>query len=116
MALEARSVGGSPAMTNYTPSSAVSAGQVIVSNGQCLIAHSDIAADKGGALSAPNGSAFYEVSKGTTAAALTFNQIVYWDDTNNVANTATTGTMLGRFNDGTSTTAAGTIVVRNSAN
>ena len=113
--MEARFVGGSPAMTNYTPSSAVSAGQVIVVNGQCLIAHSDIAADALGAVSAQNGSAFYEVSKGTTAAILTFNQVMYWDNTNDIANTATTGTMIGRFVDGTATTAAGTIVIRNAS-
>lgn len=112
--MEARFVGGSPALTNYTPSSDVSAGQVIVANGQCLIAHSDIAANELGAVSAQDGSAFYEVSKGTTAAVLTFNQVVYWDNTNDVANTATTGTLLGRFVDGTTATSAGTIVFRNS--
>lgn len=113
--MEARFVGGSPAMTNYTPANAVAVGGVIVLNGQCGIAHSAIAASELGALSMPNGSAFYEVDKGTTAAALTANQVVYWDDTNNLANTATTGTLLGRFVDGTSTTAAGTIVIRNDA-
>lgn len=102
-------------MTNYTPANAVTIGTVVVLNGQCGIAHSDIAASELGALSFPNGSAFYEVTKGTTAAALTANQIVYWDDTNNLANTATSGTLIGRFVDGTSTTAAGTIVFRNDA-
>lgn len=74
---------GQPLMVDYTPGSAVTAGDVIVVGDQPRIAHSDIAANVLGGLAA--GGAVYTVPKtaggGTAIAA---GKKVYWDDTNNV--------------------------------
>jgi predicted RecA/RadA family phage recombinase len=48
--MQARFVSGNPQFIDYTPVSAVSAGDVIVSNDLVLIAHTDIAANKKGAV------------------------------------------------------------------
>lgn len=106
--------GGSPTMVPITPSGySLDAGQIKVLNSRCLIAHNAIADGETGDVSVPNGGALYEIPKGTTGAALTQEQAVYWDDTNNVANTNNSLPLVGRVLSGTMTTAAGTILVRN---
>jgi len=106
--------GGSPTMVPITLSGeSLAIGQIKVLNSRCLIAHNAIADGDTGDVSAPNGSAFYEIPKGTTGAALTQEQPVYWDDTNNVANTNNSLPLIGRVMSGTMTTAAGTILIRN---
>lgn len=78
---------GSPLMVDYTPGSAVSAGDVVVAGEMPCIAHDAIAANRLGALAV--GRAVYEVtSDGTpdTAGAL-----IYWDDTNNKVTTTASG-------------------------
>lgn len=111
---EATFRGGTPTMIPYTPSgSSIAAGEVVVLNSRCLVAHNAIADGEQGDLSAPNGGAFYEVAKGTTAAALTVEQPVYWNTTANEANTNNSLPLVGRVLSGTMTTAAGTILVRN---
>lgn len=86
---------GQPLMLDYTPGSAVTAGDVIVVGDQPRIAHSDIAASALGALAA--GGGVYTVPKtaggGTAIAA---GKKVYWDDTNNViTETPSTHRLIG---------------------
>lgn len=79
---------GVPLMVPYTPGSAVSAGDVIVSNSIAMIAHGDIAASTLGAVASPSGSASYDIVKG--ASSFSVNDPVYWDSGNSVA-TSTSG-------------------------
>ena len=86
MAVEALMRHGTPLMVDYTPSSAVSAGDVVVVGELPLIAHDDIAADELGALAA--GGGVYKVTAGGAASA---GAVVYWDDTNDKVTTTSTG-------------------------
>ena len=52
---------GSPSMRDYTPGSAVTAGQVIAIGLLNCIAHRDIAANELGALAVPAGTAAYKI-------------------------------------------------------
>ena len=82
---------GSPVMVDYTPGSAVTAGDVIVTSTTPRIAHLDIASGVLGALAAEGG--VYEV---TGDAAIAADKKVYWDDTNNkVTETSTSNKVFG---------------------
>ena len=52
---------GSPVMVDHTPSSAVSAGQMVKIGSEVLVAHRDIAANELGSLAAPGGEAVYKI-------------------------------------------------------
>lgn len=65
---------GAPLMVDYTPSSAVVSGQVVVLGGRPLVCHTAIPADKLGAL-ATGGGVYICVADAGIAA----NIIVYWD-------------------------------------
>jgi len=67
-------------MIDYTPGSAVSAGDVVVQGDLVGVAKSDIAASRQGALAI---SGVFDVTKGS--AVFTAGQAVYWDDTNDAA-------------------------------
>ena len=91
--VDAKFVHGTPhvQMMDYTPSSAVTGGSVVVVGDRPLIAHRDIAADEQGALAA--GGGVYEVMAGEAIAA---GKLVYWDDTNKkVIETKSTNTTFG---------------------
>ena len=68
--------GASPIMSDHTPGSAVTAGDVIVAGNMPVVAHRDIAASALGAGGVRNG-----VYKGTSAAACTGGTKAYWDPT-----------------------------------
>jgi predicted RecA/RadA family phage recombinase len=78
-------------MVDHTPGSAVSAGDVIVTNDSVRIAHSDIAANALGALAA--GGGVYTVAGDAAIAA---DKVVRWDDTNNKVSETAVGTVVGR--------------------
>ena len=74
---EADFIHGDPLMVDYTPGTAVSAGDVVVVGEVPFVAHSDIAASELGALAAGGG-----VYEGLTDGSLdTGGALVYWDDT-----------------------------------
>lgn len=91
MAFEAQLVSGSPIMVDYTPSSDVAAGAVIVTGDTPRIAHSAIASGKLGALAARGG-----VYKVAADAAIAADKKVYWSDSaNKVTETATSNKGFG---------------------
>lgn len=91
MAFQARLHHGTPRMVDYTPSSAVAAGDVVVIGSVPHIAHLDIPANRKGALAAQGG--VYQV---TAAATIAVGKKVYWDDTaNRVTETTGTNTSFG---------------------
>jgi len=100
---------GDPLMVDYTPSSAVNAGDVVVISNYPLIAHQDIAANALGAVAA--GGGVYEMTAGE---ALNAGEKVYWDDTNNkVKKTPGVGETyyhLGRLSPDSSASADGDTV------
>jgi len=73
-------------MFDYTPGSAVTAGDVVLVGQIVGIAHLDIAANKLGALSAYGGS---YICTGDAAIAAGIN--VYWDNTNDKVTATATG-------------------------
>lgn len=79
---QATLVHGAPVMVDYTPGSAVTAGDVIVAEDAVFVAHNSIAASALGAVAA--GGGVYQLSKATTSgSAIAFGDTVYWDDSNN---------------------------------
>jgi predicted RecA/RadA family phage recombinase len=91
---KARFKQGIPLMVDYTPSGAVSAGDVILANGVLGIAHSDIAAGVLGALSYANGNAVYTFVKDASTFAV--NDVAYWDNSAKKATSTSSGnTFLG---------------------
>lgn len=72
--MEARFIHGKPLMLDYTPGSAVDAGDVVVIGDRALIAHKDIAANELGALA--SGGAVYEV---TADDEIDPGKKVFWD-------------------------------------
>lgn len=93
--MQARFVSGNYNTIPYTPSGAVSAGDVVVEGDLVLIAHNDIAAGVQGAMAC--GGGVYEVTKtsGTTPA---LGDEAYWDDSNNqIEDTTTSNTIFGYF-------------------
>ena len=73
---------------DYTPGSAVSAGDVVVQGDLIGIAAVDIAANKLGSLQVEG---VFDVTKATNVAYATVGTILYWDDTNNVVTTTSAG-------------------------
>lgn len=67
---------GETVMVDHTPGVAVAAGDVVVQNNCPFVAHSDIPANRQGALSV--GGAVYEM---TGDAAILVGKKVYWDNT-----------------------------------
>lgn len=77
---------------DYTPSSAVAAGAVVVSGGIVGVATQAIAANATGTLAV---SGVFEFPK--ASGALTLGATVYWDATNsNMTATATNNTLAGK--------------------
>lgn len=70
-------VKGKPKMFEYTPASAVTAGDVFVTNGQPCIAHADIAASAMGAVAVEGG-----IYSGMADGAISVGNRVFWDNTN----------------------------------
>jgi predicted RecA/RadA family phage recombinase len=70
---------GRPIQMPYTPGSAVSAGDVIVSGGAAFVAHVDIAANYQGEVAC--GGGVYQL---TADGAITPGQDVFWDATNHI--------------------------------
>jgi predicted RecA/RadA family phage recombinase len=83
---------GNPRFVDYTPGSAVTAGDVVVVGDLPLIAHSNIAAGDLGALAA--GGGVYDVIAATSAAA---GVIVYWVDASNKVSTSSNSAANKRF-------------------
>jgi predicted RecA/RadA family phage recombinase len=76
---------------DYTPGTAVSAGQVVVENGVVGVSAVDIPANELGALTIDG---VFDFAKG--AAAFARGDLVCWDDANNVATPTGTGVPLGK--------------------
>lgn len=77
---------------DYTPGSAVAAGDVIVQGELVGVARTPIAANALGSLAVDG---VFDFAKATGAGtAITAGANVYWDDTNNVATTTATGNKL----------------------
>lgn len=88
-------VSGNPLMIDWTPGSAVAAGDPVVVNNSVCIAHLPIAANALGALSFPSGTAVYDVNKLSTDV-VTAGADIYWDAGNSRATiTASTHKKIG---------------------
>uniref|UniRef100_A0A7C4LIJ9 DUF2190 family protein n=1 Tax=Schlesneria paludicola TaxID=360056 RepID=A0A7C4LIJ9_9PLAN len=72
---------------DYTPGSAVTAGDVVVQGDLIGIAQGDIAANKPGALVVEG---VFDFAKATNVA-YTVGTVLYWDDTNNIVTATATG-------------------------
>jgi len=72
---------------DYTPSSAVAAGEVVVQGDLVGVAKFAIAANTLGALAVDG---VFDFAK-NTSVAYTAGTILYWDDTNNVVTTTSSG-------------------------
>jgi hypothetical protein len=59
-------------MVDWTPGSAVAAGDIVVDGGRCFVAHHAIPANKLGALAAPSGGAVYTLTGTTITGGVTF--------------------------------------------
>ena len=93
MAFEAQYSHGPQTMIDYTPGSAVAAGEVVVNNDLVGVALLAIAASALGALCVSGVFIFAKKSTDTFAIGTK----VYWDDTNNEATTTSTdNTYLGK--------------------
>ena len=91
MSFQAELVKGDPVKVDYTPGSAVSAGDVVVVGDLALIAHADISASAKGSLAAGGGT--YKV---TADAAISAGKKVYWDDSaDKVTETSTSNKVFG---------------------
>jgi predicted RecA/RadA family phage recombinase len=78
---------GSPLMMDYTPGSAVAAGDVVVIGEIPCIAHTAIAANEVGAV-AVGGGVYRVTTDGTTDTA---GDKIYWNDAANKVTTTATG-------------------------
>jgi predicted RecA/RadA family phage recombinase len=79
-------------LIDYTPSSDVAAGQVVVQSDLVGVANKAITANTLGALAV---SGVFDFAKATGAGtAISAGALVYWDDTSNVATTTSTGNKL----------------------
>jgi predicted RecA/RadA family phage recombinase len=109
MALEAQYLGQATKVLDYTPSSAVAAGQVLVLNGGCYVANTAIAANVAGSILADG------LFKGTYAddgGTITDGAKVYWNDTDNeFTGASASATLFGRSVGGASNS-SGTVTVR----
>jgi len=103
MALEVTFRSGHPVMLDYTPASAVPAGQLVVVGELNLICHTAIPANILGAVAAGGG-----VYSGLSGGAITAGAKVFWDNTaNRVTATATGNKPLGWLLPNSSASAAG---------
>lgn len=94
---------GTPIMSDYTPGSAISAGDVVVVDDVPCIAHSDLVSGRLEAVAMRGGA--YECA---ADAAIVAGSKVYWDDTNNkVTETATGNKGFGYIEAGSSAAADG---------
>jgi predicted RecA/RadA family phage recombinase len=86
---------GSPIMVDYTPGSAVDAGDVIVVGDNVRIAHLDIVSGRLGALGAHSG--LYDIQKaannslGSGGEAIADGVDVYWDEGDEIATATADG-------------------------
>lgn len=97
---------GSPIVADYTPGSAVTAGDVIVLNDRTYVARADIAASALGALDCGGG-----VYQCTGDAAITAGKKVYWDNANDkVTETAMGNKVFGYVAPGSSCSGDGATV------
>ncbi len=97
---------GRPLMCDYTPGSAVTAGDVVVVDDIPCVAHVDIAASALGALAVVGG--VYEM---TAAAAIVAGSKVYWDAAaEKVTETAASNKIFGYIAPGSSSAADGDAV------
>jgi predicted RecA/RadA family phage recombinase len=78
MALQVQFRQGDPIFADYTPGSAVAAGDVVVVGDLACVAHNAIPASTLGAVAVGGG-----IYKCTGDAAIAAGVLVYWDDTNN---------------------------------
>ena len=79
-------------MVDYTPSSAVTGGDVVVQGEMVGVALLDIAANALGALAV---SGVFDFAKATTSgSAIPAGALCYWDATNEVATTTSSGNKL----------------------
>ena len=76
---------------DYTPSSAIAAGEIVVLGKTCFVAKVPIAASALGTLAA---AGVYDVLK-TDALEFAVGEAVYWNDTTNLATKTTTDTYMG---------------------
>lgn len=91
--MQAIFVYGNPIMTPYTPSGAVSAGDVIVEGSRIFIAHQDIAANALGSVAAGGGVYDFLATSGDVVA---MGDPLYWDDSgNNAEESPTSNTAIG---------------------
>jgi len=72
---------------DYTPGSAIAAGDVVVQGDLVGVAKGDIAAGKLGAIAM---TGVFDFAK-NTGVAYSVGTILYWDDTNNVVTTTASG-------------------------
>jgi len=81
---------------DYTPGSAVSAGEVVTWGNNVAIATRDIAANTPGSVAMPSGTAIYDVAK-EAGEGVTFavGALVFWDATGNTATATVTDKGLG---------------------
>lgn len=99
--MDATFLHGDPVMVDHTPSSAVSAGDVVVSGDLALVAHNDIDADRMGALASGGG-----VYKCTADAAIASGKKVYWNAAaSKVTETAGANKVFGYVNADSSSAA-----------
>lgn len=84
-------VSGTPNMVPYTPSGAVTAGDVIVEGSRVYIAHHDIAAEALGSVA--SGGGIYDFLA-TSGDEIAMGDPVYWDDSANVAEESATSNQL----------------------
>lgn len=97
---------GYPLACDYTPGSAVTAGDVIVLENRVYVSRADIAANAKGSLDVCGG--VYEC---TGDAAITAGKKVYWDDTNDkVTETAGSNKVFGYVAPGSSASGNGAAV------
>lgn len=92
--MEATFKQGNPLMVDHTPTSAISAGDVVVINSIPFVAHKDIAANEKGALAM--GGGVYELT--ADAGTIEPGDKVYWDDTaNKITEVDTSGDVNAMF-------------------
>lgn len=89
--MDAKFSHGDPLMVDYTPGSAVSAGDIIVVGASCRIAHLDIAANALGALAA--GGGVYDVTN--DGGTFSDGDRAFWDGS--ALSNSDSDTLLGVF-------------------
>lgn len=107
--MEAEYKGQANTVIDYTPSGAVSAGQVVVLNGGCYVTSRAIAASALGSLYCDG---LYKCTYADDGGTITDGAKVYWNDTDNeCTNSSSSTTLMGRSVGGASST-SGTVMVR----